>query len=80
VPPVLSAINAIAGSDVNPQFDYAFANWPHVSEGSLFQLPEPSGDSCFRQLVPEMRHPILKGKASVLVLIVDDLKHRVSVA
>lgn len=52
MPCIGSAINPVAGPNVNPQFDNTVADRFCISHIALLDLPEPSGDSCFCELVP----------------------------
>jgi hypothetical protein len=70
-----SAINAIAGPNVNPQLQDSLPHGFRVPQIALLELVYPSDDSRFCPLVPETLHPLLKREMSSPVLIVGDFEH-----
>lgn len=77
---VPAAVHSIACSDMNPELQDPFAYRFHITQIPVLDLAQSLGNPRLRYLVSEPLHPFLKGRATVLSLVVNDLVHQGSVA
>jgi hypothetical protein len=77
---MLPAVDAVTGSHVYAQFDYAIANGFDITEVASFNLSQSGADSGFCQNITQFVEPFCKRFPSILMPIADELDHRVIVA
>ena len=71
-----TAINAIAGTDMNPQFHHAFTHRLRIAKVPRLNLTESGSDSDLGNFVAKAAKPLGVWFASILLLVADEFDHK----